>query len=264
MNQNSLKLILIEIICLIGMATVLEKGNFRHEEKISCQMGSSIVAIRSERYIIIGADSKIVTLSNNQYKDLSSENKIHLVGKSTYVACAGISSDEINNFEVKKLAQHAISNSSSLEEATDFLSKSVERSLIPVLNKIRSTNPIFFKTTILKNGAVDILVAGIEEGIPKLFSISIGVDCDKNDCIAISSKVKDHNAGNENMVFFGEHDKITSLLKQNPNLMRGRNGMTVVAEFIRDEIKAKPEHVGAPIVVVEITPVGIKQLVFPK
>ncbi|MBK8813398.1 MAG: hypothetical protein IPN69_22090 [Acidobacteria bacterium] len=219
---------------------------------------TTIVAVKTKKEIVIGADSKVTdTFGNTKAKFAC---KIISAGGVVF-AYAGFARDTQTGFDVPEIVAGSLEQNSKkpIAEKVEILAATIVERLNVELPLLKQNSFVTYREKIEGRTFLRILVAGFEKKKPVLlvrqFRIgqiadgSIGVIVSKNDCDA---KCKGTNVTR----FLGETEAIDGLPEETKDFWN--QGLAAgVRKLVEIQIAAREEYVGPPIDVVSITSKGL-------
>ncbi len=215
---------------------------------------TTIVAVKTPKEILIGADSKVTDTFGNA--SVNQACKIVQAGK-IFFAYAGFARDTQTGFNIPQIAADALNQKPELSiiERTDILTKTVVEKLNIELPLLKQNSFPTYREKIDGKTFLRILVAGFEKNKPVMLvrqfrfgqtaDQTFGVIVSNNDCgEACTGKIITR--------FLGETDAIDGLPEETKDFWK--EGFAAgVRKLIETEIAARDEYVGAPIDILQIT-----------
>jgi hypothetical protein len=215
---------------------------------------TTIVAVKTDSEIVIGADSKVTDTFGNATGNQTC--KIVQAG-NVFFAYAGFAFNRKTGFSVPQIAADAlkIKPNAAVSEKTALLTGVIASRLFTELQTLKKDDWDTYREKIEGKIFLRILVAGFENGKPALFVRQfravqvnpqiIGVSVLPDDCAADCE-------GDFVTRFLGETAAIDGLPEETPNFWK--NGLAAgVESLIETQIAAREEYVGAPIDILRVT-----------
>jgi len=211
---------------------------------------TTIIAIRLNDTIIIGADSKA-----HNFKKSWNVCKIYKY-KNFYYAVSGISSDTIYNFDLEVIINKNVDANREIFLTLDSLNYALCDSLINYLKRIKFNRPYVYNEFITKYRGIKIIFAIISYQIPFLVGAEYYVEYDST---MMNYYIKYKNTfcpgdskASSNIMIIGQHKAIDGYLEDHPGFWE-KNPVEAINFLIKLEIKSNPDKVGKPIDIIQIT-----------
>lgn len=139
---------------------------------LKARYGTTVLAVRTNNEIIIGADSKAtygMLLKNYEKASVyQCEGKIHQAG-AFFFSCSGLTGYEQQRFDAFDLARSVIKEGRTVSEIMMNLEQALGCSLFDAILDIHRKAPALLDPLLPEKGIkLSILVAGIENGLPVL------------------------------------------------------------------------------------------------
>ncbi len=219
---------------------------------------TTIVAVKTPREIVIGADSKVTdTFGGTVAKQAC---KIVQVG-NLFFAYEGMTRNRRTGYDIVKLAAQALAlkPNASLAEKVSILTGFVTSRLFTELPSVKQYDPNTYREKIEGGQTfLTILIAGFEEGQPLLFVRGFRAVPLSRQTIAVSVVPDDCLADCRGEIVvrsLGETAAIDGLAEETPGFWT--NGAVAgVRRLIETEIAARSEYVGPPIDILRIDKTG--------
>ncbi len=226
---------------------------------ISISAATTVVAIRTEKSVFIGADSKI--------GDSSKRCKISQAG-DVFFAFAGypiIMWDILNvpHSPIKKEAFNIYKIIAEIELMNAPIAKKVETfesitrdTLTKILEITRQNDPVAFCRRFVEGDkpTLSVIIAGVDHAVPVLYGreFRITTKCEEPVVLAVTP-MNDINLltpGKVQVILYGAHEVI---LEKRPSSLNIDRIEEVINKWITWEIIAHPDAVGPPIDILRIT-----------
>ena len=230
---------------------------------IGAAQGTTIVAVRTQTTIVLGADGKAIA---EDWGGIRTEARgVCKIGVAKDVVWgeSGILEVRTRNFSVDQIAAASMSMVGDL----DVRIKTFENAMLPKLTEIlsasKTNSPAWFHVRFENQPAVGIVFAAFVDGVPNLRSRDFIARSDQISG-AVSVAIKPHdspsaafpNSASHVSARLGRHVLADDEIKKNP-LIWDRLGLPgAVRHLIEMEIAAVPDEVGPPIAIIEITNAG--------
>jgi hypothetical protein len=224
--------------------------------------GTSIVAVWTQSEVVIGADSKQITLDvGTTTKTTQSVCKITRLGNLFYAYSGGVTESTKTGFNIQRISEEAFrSNLIILAKAQRFESL-LEAPLIHTLEVMRKDNPAYFEKERLKGEIVQMLLVGLENGklvlsvrgfkIVSLPAAPVQLQTSRRDCP--SSECSSEGT----YILMGQHEAIDRELGVPlDNTIWSRGLVSAVNRLVSIEISEKSDVVGPPIDILRINKDG--------
>ncbi len=205
---------------------------------------TSIVAVRTNSEVVIGADSRGLFVNGAvTYRNVC---KIH-ERNGVFFAIAGIEVDPITKFNAGTIVEAEIDKRKSLSSRVSAIEKILSMSVARELEWQRTRRPDLYRRTVENNNMVlSVVFAGLENGTPALYARAF-----KTDGTILR---EDHPSGTFTL-WMGKANAIEKFVGET----KGRNLGTpadAVRRLIQLEIDDNEPSVGPPIDIVRITKDG--------
>lgn len=215
---------------------------------------TTIVAVKTKKEIVIGADSKVTDTFGNTLERQAC--KIVQAG-NVFFAYAGFARNSETDFNLPQIAADALNSKPKAKtaEKVEILTNIVIEKLNAEISVLKEKSFPTYREKIEGRIFLRILVAGFEKGKPALYvrqfrlgqtnEKGIGVIASNNDC--------DRKCKGENVTrFLGETAAIDGLPEETKDFWK--SGLAEgVNKLIETQIAAREEYVGAPIDILQIT-----------
>jgi hypothetical protein len=218
---------------------------------------TTVVVIRTPEEIVIAADSAVTVRFNSQSATSKSGCKIFEVDAKLFFSVSGLVTDGLTGFNIPRIVMSSSLGSGSVAEKLARVEREVEKAVVGELPHMRERDPAGYEKLIRSAGAVTVLLAGIDAGVPVVTSFSLGLSASATGVIE-TSKLQESCPGNcpsgVRAFWLGEGDAIQRLRARGglPAL-----GMPELARFlVQTEIDAGAPGVAAPVDVLRILPGG--------
>ena len=233
------------ILCLIALIL-----------PVSAVRATTIVIARTDKEIVLGADSKVTDVFGNDLNKRAC--KIRQIG-DLFIAFEGLEIDRQTGFSAPEIATKALTAKTSTPDKVSILMGYMISSLLTELSHLKAHEPqTYFKKIEGGQLFLRMAIAGFDKGRPLLFVRSfralqynpgqIGVAVIPDDCL-------DQCKGDVVTRFLGESDAIEGLPDETPDFWK--TGLADgVRRLVETEIAARSEYVGPPIDIVRINATG--------
>ena len=209
---------------------------------------TTIVAVSSGDQIFIGADS-LTDISNATSRGHMC--KITVCG-SYAAAFAGLLGDIATEFDVRSLVSAALATPGDLSAKSKEFENRAREPLRRSLEYGRRHEPETFSKRFLGKKVLQVVFAEVDKGKPSLIVLTFRVT-ETGELTVDKPKV----VGQGQAYIFGENDAIARYQTSEPNWAQA-DPATIVRTFLGLEIADKPSLVGAPISILNISPVGVR------
>ena len=222
----------------------------------SAAKATTIVAVKTDTEIVIGADSKVTdTFGNASIKQVC---KIVQAG-NVFFAYAGFARDSKTGFSIPQIASAALNQKPGLSigEKTKILTRLVTEKLNAEIPLLKKNDFVTYREKIEGKIFLRILVAGFEKDKPVLLlrQFRLGQTDEKKVSVIVSEDDCDAKCKGTTTRFLGETAAIDGLPEETPDFWN--DGLAAgVRKLIETQIAAREEYVGAPIDILRITAKG--------
>lgn len=219
---------------------------------------TTIVAVKTQNEIVIGADSKVTDTYGNAFSNQAC--KIIQAG-NLFFAYEGLARDKQTGFDIAQIAARALQlkPNAPISEKVSILTGFVASQLFDELPRLKQHDPGTYREKVEGGQTfLKILIAGFEGNTPLLFvrqfravpinRQTIGVSIVPDDCL------KDCAQGIV-VKSLGETAAIDGLPEETPGFWEG-GIVEGVRRLIETEIAARSEYVGPPIDILRIDKTG--------
>lgn len=214
---------------------------------------TTIVIIVTPQSVILGADSRgsfydYVTLKEEK----KSVTKIYKTDEY-YFAIAGLTNNPNTSFDVSKIINQYLKSQKDILVAIDSIKSNLSRLLkLELQNQKKKNDDIFLRTIETSNIVLSFGIIGVHNSKP--FAHLIGFQI--QDTSTLNIKVLEDscpgNCPNGIKVFWmGQADAISKYMQQPDS--HNLSPLILVDKLINLEIQDKPQYVGEPVDIVEIT-----------
>lgn len=221
--------------------------------------GTCIAVLRTEKYIVVAADSKSTNIIGGVHPEASC--KIEKVGDK-YFSIAGLVLVEEVHYNAMEMASKSAGSAINLEAATESVEKAVQPFLIRIMEQMRKQFPDYFKKHSENKPIFSIIFYGIESGIPKYYSRQFIVKTNVDNSLKVEVVRQNYNSqGDTDLMYasIGEDNgqgKYFDSLELTPDILSLSNLVNLARNLVEVEIKASPETVGGPIDILQLDEKG--------
>lgn len=218
---------------------------------------TTIVAVKTDTEIVIGADSKVTDTFGNASANQAC--KIVQAG-NVFFAYAGFARDSKTGFSIPQIASGALNQKPGLSigEKTKILTRAVTGKLNVEIPLLKKNDFVTYREKIEGKIFLRILVAGFESNKPVLLvrQFRLGQTDEKKVSVIVSEDDCDAKCKGKNITrFLGETAAIDGLPEEVPDFWK--DGLAAgVRKLIETQIAAREEYVGAPIDILQISGKG--------
>lgn len=227
---------------------------------------TSIVAVRNDDEIVIGADSK-TTLTQVYYNVREPEDiakcKIVQAGSLFFASAGSAGLGPVDmpgyvspEFNLKELIAHGLRGDGKIGEKVTNLEKLLVLNLTQIAERVRKDNPAFFLQKFVRYPAHTIIIAGLEDEnlilMVRTFRLVVlpsgSLSCEvgrftcPGDCEASFITI-----------FEGQTEAIGNYLRGNENFLYSTDPVVAVRDLVEMEITQDPSAVGPPVDILRLT-----------
>jgi hypothetical protein len=220
---------------------------------------TTIVVIRTDTTVVMGADSKIGTdqMASGSHGDYTTCK----IGGANGVfwGASGLYGDG-QGYDLANIAMDVMSRNISFSERVSAFEATILPTLQRVLAKMKADSPDYF-TRKYGNGepVVEIVFVTFDDGVPNVFQRSFDTKSDASSVEVIRRMDLNRLTGDTNFLFMGFFEKATKEIAQDGlGLLKTYGIQGLVAHLVAEQITADPAIDGLPISVLTITKGGIK------
>lgn len=216
-------------------------------------LGTSIVAVRTPRSIIIAADSKPTYRGSPGPAIVC---KIYRTGR-LYFAISGLDYDEGRHFFPAQIIASSFSDALPFDRTVARVERAVRAALLAELDALKSSDPQTFRFTIKGYDVTSILLAEIRNGIPHLAAREFQYSESPSPHLLVNRITCPGRCppGNE-YVFLGEQTEASQFVKEHRR--EALNPLALPESLVRLEAQSHPNDVGPPIVVLRLSARGAR------
>jgi len=240
-----MKAVIIYVLLYAIFGAVIASTAFTQPD--SFLSGTTVVAIRNDNQVTVGADSKGTWYGKQ--KTTQTHCKIRQTG-SLFYAFAMMTEHPQSGYSIPAIVNQVSQSNGSILQKAAFFENIVRDPIIRALEMIRRDYPDDFKRKHLKDPVLQIIFFGFEVNAPVLlarqFRVNTSTDgslqltIDRNDCPGMECP-----KGLARLTM-GEHGEIDRFLKRQPDFWKA-NVTEGVKRMIQLQIDATPDKVGGPI-----------------
>jgi hypothetical protein len=217
---------------------------------------TSIVAVRTPASVLVGSDSKMTA---GDGAAIAGQCKI-ATANGVYWAAANLKKSADHNFDIDAITASAMRGPGGLATRFAELEKAVAPKLAEVLN---DTPDDVFKEFHENQPSIDILFAGLEDGMPYLYRRYFEARIERNaddarKTIFVQTMRPRCSIEPSCVMAIGSHRTIDAERARNPTMLRSLGVAQSIRHLINTEIAAFPDDVGPPITVLEIDKGGLR------
>ncbi len=213
---------------------------------------TTIVLIRNENGIFIGADSRIV---NEHGQNLGAECKVMKIN-DYYFTHAGLGIDSTFGFNIKDIARKVFSTHQSYDEQIDEFISEVEIECSAYLHRIKSKRQHLYSRLINGHVNIETAIAGVNESGTPFFDIIKFTAAGSENEIKISMPVRyscpGDCQGGQAVVMLGQMSHAEGAVERRAFGMM-RRPVQAINFLINKEIENN-DRVGPPITILHISP----------
>lgn len=215
--------------------------------------GSTVIAIRTDREIVIGSDSKVVGTDGS---DRGTVCKIIQIG-NIFFSHTGVAGSTSIGFDVQATVRQALESAEHLGEAIQNFLHSVHHPLHQILVATRRDAPEFYKHNIEGQSALSAVFCGVIDNIPRLSYLELKpvhhAEADDGLAIQVDQGI-DVRSDNEGPAFvvIGHKNAVTTQLGEQPDIWMRTGIVSAVRRLIELQIESTPQVVGPPIAVLRM------------
>jgi hypothetical protein len=246
---------------LVGVLIFLSLGP-------STALATSIVAVRDNDEIIIGADSKTTLVAGSSAGEAGSITKCKIIqAEDLFFASAGSAGvgpaefpgDVYPEFDLKKIISEGLNGYDRIEEKMRVLETVLVASLTKIAEKARQDNPAFFLTRFASHPALTIIVGGLDKGELVLMVRTFRLVVSPSG--SLSFEIGRFSCPGDCQepvitVFEGRTDAIRKYLEQHKLFLHYADPVKAVRDLVGIEISEDPSFVGPPIDILRLTKRG--------
>jgi Proteasome subunit len=139
-------------------------------------LGTTIVVIRTPQEVVIAADSFGTIQGDGLSPSTESVCKIYQVNRELFFAVSGLVRDPQSGFSIPKVVGSAAAEGGSVSDILARTESAVIAAVLRELPEVKKRDPAGYEKLIKAKGAVTVMLAGIEKGVPLATSFSLGLE----------------------------------------------------------------------------------------
>jgi len=216
---------------------------------------SNIAVIRTAQEIVIAADSAGVIQGDGSSPSKESVCKIFRIDDALFFAVSGLVNDSRSGYSVAALVGANAHGRETISAKLDKIERVVSPALLHEVAEVKIRDPQGYDRLINAKGAVSVVLAGMENGIPAATTVSIGLTRSSDGTLQTTA-IRDSCPGNcqsgVRAFSIGASTAIDALRMKGglPSL-----AMPDLAEYmVQAEIDAGTGGVSGPVDVLRLTP----------
>jgi Proteasome subunit len=218
---------------------------------------TTIVVIRTPSEVVIAADSFATIRADAGSSSTESVCKIYQLNSKLFFAVSGLVNDGLTGFSIPDVVASASRIGDGVSAKMDEAERRVRAAVLRELPRVKERDPAGYAKLIHAKGAVTVMFAGIDAGIPAAASFSLGLELSSTGFIEVNV-IHDSCPANcpsgTRAFWFGEGAVIERLRATGglPSLP-----MPELARYlVQAEIDAGAPSAGGPVDVLRILPGG--------
>jgi hypothetical protein len=218
--------------------------------------GTTIVIMRKEDEIVLGADSKVTSYANNGSPLARPPRcKIKQVG-SIFYGFSGMSNHYLTGFSADNLARDSITNTDTIKNAIKHFETVTREKLREAVNHIKVNNPDQYRLRMVHNQAA-IVMAGFENGFPTVALLNLYAKkyLDSFRIYTLRDYLDSNDPRKRVGTFIGDGKAIVEYTKNRRGFWHD-DPIGAARIMLELQAEATPETVGEPFSIVRITQAG--------
>jgi hypothetical protein len=217
---------------------------------------TSAIAVRTPTFIVLGADSKVVTAT---HEDSGPRCKIKNANDVFWVEPNALASSK-THFSLSDIATVVMSSQTTMSSRIAAFEDAIRSTVIPILNEFRVDDPTYFNEH-LNEPWIEIAFASFEQGVPNLHVRSFVARMAPAGALFEIRRADAPSLNYPDVSLFslGPNDAINSELSGIGEIgkwLEARGVDSAVRQLIEIETADRPDEVGPPIALVKITKSG--------
>lgn len=234
----------------------------------STAFATSIVAVRNNDEIVIGADSKTTLISAFSVEDPKGISKCKIVqtgniffasAGSVGIGPAGVPGNIEPALDMREIVAKGLEGEGRIADKVDGLEKILVASLSQIAEKARQENAVFFMERFAKYPIHSVIVVGLDNEelvlLVRTFTLiispsgSLSFDIGRFACPGDCPE-------SFIIIFAGQTGAIRQYLQKNMYFRSHTDFTTAVRDLVELEISKEPSFVGAPVDILRLTKQG--------
>jgi hypothetical protein len=147
---------------------------------------TTIVAIRTPAEVVIATDSAATIEGDGVPATTKTVCKIYQVNTSLFFAVSGLVNDPRTGFSVTNIVRSDCQGVDKISAKLSRIERDVQTALLRELPQVRDRDPTGYAKLSNSKGAVSVMLAGIDGGLPVATSFSLGLAASPEGSIKIS------------------------------------------------------------------------------
>lgn len=215
--------------------------------------GTSIVIIMTGSEIWVGADSRLISVGNQQGV-AAAVCKIHQFGCVFYVH-AGLLKDTAGRYDPADVAKQAATGNRTVLGAAEAFQARVTTSLVTIAGELRAMNREYYQSKILNKAALQTAFFGVCGGTPRLTVRKFTIHEDARGEISASVERLDCPGdcpSGMTWAFLGESSAGNRFLDEYPGYLQENGYRATLEMLIGQEARANPDLVSLPVDILHV------------
>lgn len=216
---------------------------------------TSVVAVRTELVVIIGADSK--TTSPDGSTTFPPMCKVGFVNNTIW-GYARLLENQRLGYSLEEITKATMSGPGDMIQRLSIFAKRVQAGILPILKEEKASAPQWFATKQEGWPAVQIAFGAFENGLVNLYERDFIPHSTANGGLSIEVKMADHLEHSRKLfwVALGYNPDVAKELESNPDALKVSLADSI-RRLINIEIQADPSEVGLPISIIRPNANGV-------
>jgi len=217
---------------------------------VSPALATSIVAVRVNEHVIVGADSKR-TVGRDPQNAIPIQEPVCKIGKGDRIFFATAGLVRGSGFDVDSSIAKASEIQGTIEQKIETILQTIKEPLTLIVDRYRQTDPLDYSKTFAKAPVLQILFFGINNDSTFIMASEFFIPT-PSPLVPVQIVIRygkcpgDACTTGEQLFVTGEHDAISKFLSEKPGYWKV-NPVEAVRELIELQIADIPNLVGPPI-----------------
>jgi hypothetical protein len=213
---------------------------------------TTLVAVWSPEHLLIGADSRVTTMTNLGLPVQGSACKIAQQGAS-YFAFAGLVEDLTTQYRADALAHQAFAAGGTLEQRLHQFAQSVREPLVRSLAQLKKDSPDQYASLLQGRPALQAIFGLVEQGPPSLGIVGFNLAPDGSLVQQTQVIAQGDDGRGPRIITAGQQGQIRQYLRDHRDWSQGPH-IDLVRTLIELEIAHSTGQVGGPVDMIQLKP----------
>jgi hypothetical protein len=219
---------------------------------------TAIIAHYTPEFVVIGADSLLTAVITQRHQfgcKIGETNNIFWAGAGVNKTVGDVPVD----FDINRIASEAAKSAHDFNGAITAFESRARTAVLPVFEWLARSNPSAFTKQLAVPDAVAIVFAGVDHNEVRMSTVELKVDPNSN-AIAVGLTTSRHDCPGADCITpiaLGTIEAMQAEGAREPDIWHKLGAVPAIRKLIAVEIAAKPDIVGGPLTILEITRSGV-------